>query len=164
MRSSAPAAPVIVRQIERSPLQHVREWFARDKALEVLADMLCQAYTTFRAAASGNMRRYDNVRTVPQGIIRRQRLRLRHIDPGTGQSLFVQRFTQGYRIDHAAACDVDEERIGLADGEFFGSDQMIRLLREGNCNDDRVRPAQDILQTAQRVDLIGKRVGIGSAQ
>lgn len=63
------------------------------------------------------MRRNNNIRRPPQGVVLWQRLRIRHVQRCPAKLVRLQRFHQGGLVDDAAAGDVDEQ--GLFSGEDF---------------------------------------------
>ena len=92
------------------------------------------------------MRRQQEVFGVPQGMLRRQRLRAHHIQRRTGQPSGVQGLHQGVLIDGGAAAHVHHHRLLGQQGDAAAGEDALRLRRAGQGHSQNFRLRQHLIQ------------------
>src|SRR4051794_20295545 len=78
---------------------------------------------------AGDVRRQDNLITSKQGMVRRRRLIIEHVEPSGGDAAPAQGSSERAFIDNAATRGVDEDRARLEEGELLSANQRLLGLR-----------------------------------
>lgn len=87
-----------------------------------------------------DMRRDEDIRSLPQRVALGQRLRVRDIQSGTTHEACLQRLNESGRVDNGAPRDVDEEGLLLAeDLELLGADAPLGLGAHGQAEQHDVQ-------------------------
>ena len=100
--------------------------------------------------AACQMGRQGHVVQLQQRMVLRERLHVEDVQRGPLDSTFRQRLDQGRFIHQAAARGVDENRVGLHQGQFRSSDQVERLACQPGVNGYDIRFAQQRLEVDER--------------
>ena len=103
-----------------------------------------------QAEAAGDMGCDDHVRLCPQGMLRRQRLGVGHIQPCAGKPPAVHGGCQGFAVHGSAAPHIEQDGTGLAERQPLCAKQMQRLRRAGQAQRHKVSLRQLCVQFALR--------------
>ena len=103
-----------------------------------------------QAEAAGDMGRDDHVGLCPQGMLRRQRLGVRHVQPCTGELPAVHRRRQCLAVHSSAPSHIEQDGTGLAERHPPGVEQMPCLRRVRQAQRHKVGLRQLCVQFALR--------------
>src|SRR5688572_3152101 len=78
------------------------------------------------------------------------RLVLKDIQPGSGNGPLLQGGDEGRFIDDRPSCGIDQDGRTAHECEFWSTDQMSRLRRQGHVDRDDVRLAEEFRKITRR--------------
>src|SRR5262245_9169438 len=99
----------VARSITPAPVDHIQQRLASPVTREVPSEKL-NHIVDLAIRPGGRVLRQDRARTVPQRIVRRQRLALGDVEHGAAKSMLAHCRDQRRFVHQRAATDVDEER------------------------------------------------------
>lgn len=107
--------------------------------LQILQDDVCYTLSQARRLPT-DVRRDEDVRSLPQRVPLGQRLRVRDIQSGTAHEARLESLDESRSVDNGAPRDVDEEGLLLAeDLELLGADAAFCLGAHGQAEQHDVQ-------------------------
>lgn len=107
--------------------------------VQILEDDVCYTLSQARRLPA-DMRRDEDIRSLPQRVALGQRLRVGDIQSGTAHEARLESLDESGRVDDGTARHVDEEGLLLAeDLELLGADAPLGLGAHGQAEQDDVQ-------------------------
>ena len=106
-------------------------------------------------AGAGDMRHDQAVIQAKQRVIQRYRLRVSDVKPSREDCAVSQGSIKRFRVKHATASGIDQDRCRFHQPKLAVADQMMRLVGEGNMQANEVA----LGQSRNRDPLFPHRVG-----
>ena len=131
---------------------------ATRQPIDVVARQRRQPFARQRPAGAGAVGRENQVWRVPKRMLRRQGLGLGHIDRGPGDEPAPQRFGERVLVHDRAARDIDDDRGFPAKREFARAQQMARVGRQRQHQNDGFDARQDGSERGDGARLVHRRV------
>ena len=121
--------------------------------LQVLAELL-HGPVHIEGAVRRTVGRKDHLFHIPQGAVRRQRLRIHGVQGGAADDALLERFYQRFGIHHRPACNVDEHAGGFHFGQLRRADHAPCGVGQGREDHHEVGGGQHRVQFRVGVDPV----------